>query len=49
MLTEGHENILEYIQEKIDARTDKLQDEIDVLNIVVKYNRQDINELKKAQ
>ncbi len=49
LLAEGHENIVEHIQEKIDARADKLQDAIDVLNVVVKYHSQNINELKKAQ
>ena len=49
LLAEGHENIVEHIQEKIDARADKLQDSIDALNIVVKYHSQDIQELKKAQ
>lgn len=49
LLAEGHENIVEHIQEKIDARADKLQDSIDVLEIAVKYHSKDINELKKAQ
>lgn len=49
LLAEGHENIVEHIQEKIDARADKLQDSIDVLSIAVKYHSEDIQELKKAQ
>lgn len=48
-LAEGHENILEHIEEKIDAKTEKLQAQIDILNITVKYHSQDIAELKKAQ
>lgn len=48
-LAEGHENILEHIQEKIDAKTDKLQDQVDVLTIAVKYHTKEIQELKKAQ
>ena len=49
LLAEGHENIVEHIQEKIDDRADRLQDSIDVLNIAVRYHSEDIQELKRAQ
>ena len=49
LLAEGHENILEHIQEKIDAKTDKLQNQIDVLTIVVKYHTKEIQRLKRAR
>lgn len=48
-LAEGHELILERIDDKITDRTERLQEQVDVLNIAVKYHSQDINELKKAQ
>lgn len=48
-LAEGHELILERIDDKITDRTERLQEQVDVLNVVVKYHSEDINELKKAQ
>lgn len=48
-LAEGHELILERIDEKITDRTERIQEQVDVLNVVVKYHSEDINKLKKAQ
>ena len=49
LLAEGHENILEHIDEKISDRTEDLQDQVDALRITVKQHSREIRELKKAQ
>lgn len=48
-LAEGHELILERIDEKIADRTEDLQDEIDVHSAAIKRLNRELRELKKAQ
>ena len=48
-LAEGHEMILERIDDKIERRTEQLQDQLDVHQAAIIRINREIQELKKAQ
>ena len=48
-LAEGHDMILERINEKIERRTEQLQDQIDVHQASIMRINREIQELNKAQ
>lgn len=48
-LAEGHELILERIDDKIERRTEQLQDQIDVHQAAIMRINREMQELKKAQ
>ena len=48
-LAEGHEMILERIDDKIERRTEQLQDQLDVHQAAIMRINRAIQELKKAQ
>lgn len=47
-LAEGHEMILERIDDKIERRTEQLQDQLDVHQAAIMRINREIQELKKA-
>lgn len=48
-LAEGHELILERLDEKIERRTEQLQDQLDAHQAAIMRINREIQELKKAQ
>ena len=48
-LSEGHEMILERIDDKIERRTEQLQDQLDVHQAAIMRINREIQELKKVQ
>lgn len=48
-LAEGHEMILDRIDDKIERRTEQLQDQIDVHQAAIIRINREIQELKKVQ
>ena len=48
-LSEGHDMILERIDEKIERRTEQLQDQLDVHQAAIMRINREIQELNKAQ
>ncbi len=48
-LAEGHDMILERIDDKIERRTEQLQDQIDVHQAAIIRINREIQELKKVQ
>ena len=48
-LAEGHEMILERIDDKIERRTEQLQDQLDVHQAAIMRINREIQELKTAQ
>ena len=48
-LAEGHDMILERINEKIERRTEQLQDQLDVHQAAIMRITREIQELNKAQ
>lgn len=48
-LAEGHENIIEHIDEKIIDHTEEIQNDVDALKAVVKQLTKDVRKLKMAQ
>ena len=48
-LAEGHDMILERINEKIERRTEQLQDQLDVHQAAIMRINREIQELNKAQ
>ena len=48
-LAEGHDMILERIDEKIERRTEQLQDQLDVHQAAIMRINREIQELNKAQ
>lgn len=48
-LAEGHEMILERIDNKIERRTEQLQDQLDVHQAAIMRINREMQELKKAQ
>lgn len=48
-LAEGHDMILEHIDDKIDRRTEQLQDQLDVHQAAIMRINREIQELKKVQ
>lgn len=48
-LAEGHELILERMDDKIERRTEQLQDQLDVHQAAIMRINRELQELKKAQ
>lgn len=48
-LAEGHDMILEHIDDKIERRTEQLQDQLDVHQAAIMRINREIQELKKVQ
>lgn len=48
-LSEGHDMILERIDDKIERRTEQLQDQLDVHQAAIMRINREIQELQKAQ